>query len=79
MKLTITQDFTYWHNGCNRADYVAGQEVDADDQEMIAVALAEGWAVRETSAHFSAPETSAMHAEPDRPKRGRKPKQPDPA
>lgn len=43
MKLTITKDFTYWHKGCNRADYVAGQEVDADDQEMIAVALAEGW------------------------------------
>lgn len=44
MKLTITKDFTYWHKGCNRADYVAGQEVDANDQEMIAVALAEGWA-----------------------------------
>ena len=44
MKLTITQDFTYWHKGCNRADYLAGQEVDADDKEMIAVALAEGWA-----------------------------------
>ena len=44
MKLTITKDFTYWHGGCRRADYVTGQEVDADDQEMIAVALAEGWA-----------------------------------
>ena len=44
MKLTIIKDFTYWHKGCNRADYVAGQEVDADDQEMIAVAVAEGWA-----------------------------------
>ena len=44
MKLAITQDFTYWHKGCNRADYLAGQEVDADDKEMIAVALAEGWA-----------------------------------
>lgn len=44
MKLTITKDFTYWHGGCRRADYVAGQDVDADDQEMIDVALAEGWA-----------------------------------
>ena len=44
MKLTITQDFTYWHKGCNRADYLAGQEVETDDQEMIAVAVAEGWA-----------------------------------
>ena len=44
MKLTIKTDFPYWHGGCRRVDYVAGQEVDADDQEMIAVALAEGWA-----------------------------------
>ena len=44
MKLTIIKDYTYWHGGCRRADYMAGQEVDADDQEMIAVAVAEGWA-----------------------------------
>ena len=44
MKLTIKQDFTYWHGGCNRADYSAGQEIEADDSEMVAVALAEGWA-----------------------------------
>lgn len=44
MKLHIKQNFTYWHGGVSRADYVAGQEVDADDQEMIDVALAEGWA-----------------------------------
>jgi len=44
MKLTITKDFTYWHGGCRRADYVTGQEVETDDQEMIAVAVAEGWA-----------------------------------
>ena len=64
MKLTIKQDFTYWHGGCRRVDYVAGQEVDADDQEMIAVALAEGWATEKekatkpasTKAHKAAPE-----------------------
>lgn len=44
MKLHIKKDFAYWHGGVNRTDYVAGQEVDADDQEMIDVALAEGWA-----------------------------------
>ena len=44
MKLTIKTDFPYWHGGCRRVDYVAGQEVETDDQEMIAVALAEGWA-----------------------------------
>ena len=67
MKLTITKDFTYWHKGCNRADYVAGQEVETDDQEMIDVALAEGWATdgapkekaskpASTKAHKAAPE-----------------------
>ena len=67
MKLTIIKDYTYWHGGCRRADYVAEQEVYADDQEMIAVALAEGWAtdgVRKekaskpasTKAHKAAPE-----------------------
>ena len=44
MKLTITKDFTYWHGGCRRADYLTGQEGETDDQEMIAVAVAEGWA-----------------------------------
>ena len=44
MKLTIKTDFPYWHGGCRRVDYVAGQEVETDDQEMIAVAVAEGWA-----------------------------------
>lgn len=44
MKLTIKTDFPYWHGGCMRVDYVAGQEVETDDQEMIAVAVAEGWA-----------------------------------
>lgn len=44
MKLTIKTDFPYWHGGCRRVDYMAGQEVETDDQEMIAVAVAEGWA-----------------------------------
>ena len=67
MKLTITKDCTYWHGGCRRVDYVAGQEVETDDQEMIAVAVAEGWATdgapkekeskpASTKAHKAAPE-----------------------
>ena len=67
MKLTITEDFTYWHGGCRRVDYVAGQEVETDDQEMIAVAVAEGLATdgapkekaskpASTKAHKAAPE-----------------------
>ena len=67
MKLTIKTDFTYWHGGCRRVDYVAGQEVETDDQEMIAVAVAEGWATdgapkekaskpASSKAHKAAPE-----------------------
>lgn len=65
MKLHVYQDFTYWHGGCNRADYKAGDEVEADDEEMIAVATAEGWAGEEIAkadkpasnkAHKAAPE-----------------------
>ena len=67
MKLTIKTDFTYWHGGCRRVDYVAGQEVETDDQEMIAVAVAEGWATdgapkgkaakpQSNKAHKAAPE-----------------------
>ena len=67
MKLTITKDFTYWHKGCNRADYVAGQEVDADDQEMIAVAVAEGWATVGAPKEKAAkpPSTKAQKAAPE--------------
>ena len=67
MKLTITKDFTYWHKGCNRADYLAGQEVDADDQEMIDVALAEGWATDGAPAEKAskAPSNKARKAAPE--------------
>ena len=67
MKINILKDFTYCHGGCNRADYVAGHEVEATDSEMVAVALAEGWATdgalkekaskpASTKAHKAAPE-----------------------
>lgn len=44
MKLTIKKTFTYWHGGCNAATYEEGQEVEVEDEEMIAVATSEGWA-----------------------------------
>ena len=66
MKLTIKTDFPYWHGGCNRADYLAGQEVDASDQEMIAVALAEGWATDGAPAEKATkPTTKARKAAPE--------------
>ena len=67
MKLTIKTDFPYWHGGCRRVDYVAGQEVETDDQEMIAVALAEGWATDGVSAEKAskAPSNKARRAAPE--------------
>lgn len=67
MKLTIKTDFPYWHGGCRRVDYVAGQEVETDDQEMIAVAVAEGWATGGAPKEKSAkpPSNKAHKAAPE--------------
>ncbi len=65
MKLTITKDFSYWHKGVNRADYAAGTEVETDDEEMVQVAVTEGWAEpegaekRSTKAQKNAPENKS--------------------
>ena len=44
MKLTAKQAFSWAHRGIDVVHYEAGQEIETDDQEMIAVAVAEGWA-----------------------------------
>lgn len=44
MKLKIVKDFPYFHGGHARKDYVAGTEIETDDEEMAGVAVAEGWA-----------------------------------
>lgn len=67
MKLTAKQAFSWAHRGIDVVHYEAGQEVEADDDEMVAVALAEGWATdgapkekaskpASTKAHKAAPE-----------------------
>ncbi|MBR7747454.1 hypothetical protein [Undibacterium baiyunense] len=59
MKIIILQDFTYWHNGCNRVDYVAGDEIDTEDSEMVSVAVGEGWAKADDAQQKSAEQTPA--------------------
>lgn len=44
MKLYITKDFTFWHKGYEPVNYIAGSEVETDDQEFAEVSLREGWA-----------------------------------
>lgn len=65
MRLAISKDFTYFHGGCNPVGYQAGTEVEADDPEMIGVALAEGWAVSPTQKAEKAPANKARKAAPE--------------
>ena len=41
--LKAKQDFTYFHHGHERVDYKSGDVIDADDEEMIEVAIAQQW------------------------------------
>ena len=53
--LTVKKDFTYYHGGCRPVCYVAGQIVDIDDEEMIEVAINEGWATEGEEKPIKAP------------------------
>jgi hypothetical protein len=70
MKLQIIKPFDWAHRGVEIVAYAAG-EIETTDEDLIRVAIDQGWAVLEVSAHLSAPETAET-----KPKRGRKPKQP---
>lgn len=63
MKLKITQDFAFAHRGVERREYVAGEVIEVDDQELIEVATREGWATPadqpEEKAKKRAPENKA--------------------
>ena len=41
--LTVKKDFTYFHKGYDRHDYVTGDVIDIDDEEMIEVAISQQW------------------------------------
>ena len=43
-KFKVLKDFPYFHGGYSRVDYKAGEVVDIDDEEMIEVAISQGWA-----------------------------------
>lgn len=63
MKLKIKQDFAFAHRGCDVRHYEAGQEIEADDADLIEVAVREGWAVSaaqsEGKARKAAPENKS--------------------
>lgn len=66
-KITILQNFTYWHGGCNKSEYVQGQEVESPDPEMVSVAIAQGWATGGEAPKEKAerPATKARKAAPE--------------
>lgn len=77
MQIRIKQDFAFGHRGVDIRHYTAGTVVDANDPELVAVALEQGWAVAahgEPAAPLRAPEDkdAARLRTTGRP--GRKPK-----
>ncbi len=63
MKLKIKQDFAFAHRGVDVRQYEAGQELEAEDADLIEVAIREGWAVNldqtEGKARKGAPENKS--------------------
>lgn len=43
-KLIAKTNFSWAHRGCDVVEYEDGQEIDTEDQDLVAVATAEGWA-----------------------------------
>jgi hypothetical protein len=55
MKLHIQVAFAWAHRGVDVKRYDAGSEVDTDDEDLVRVALAEGWAVDAAQPSPTAP------------------------
>ena len=65
MKLTAKTAFSWAHRGVEIEHFEAGQEIETEDQDLIDVATAEGWAdadgekaakPTQNKAHKAAPE-----------------------
>lgn len=62
MKLQAKIAFNWAHKGVEVESFVEGQQIDTDDQDLIDVSLAEGWAVvgeNQTKAIANSPENKA--------------------
>lgn len=53
---TVKQNFRWAHQGCFIQEYVKGEKLDSDDENLIRVATQEGWIAAETKAAKAAPE-----------------------
>lgn len=68
MALKIKKGFSWAHRGVDVREYRAGDDLETEDQELIAVAKREGW-VEESTCHPGSPENKADA--PARTKRGK--------
>jgi hypothetical protein len=46
MKLKVKADFKWAHEHVNVKEYAKGTEIETDDEDLIRVALDEGWATK---------------------------------
>lgn len=44
MKLIAQTDFSWAHRGVEVVQYLAGAEIETDDEDLIEVSTSEGWA-----------------------------------
>jgi hypothetical protein len=63
MNLKIKTEFVFAHRGVELKTYTAGEVVETNDEQLIEVAIAEGWAVDadqpESKAKKGAPENKS--------------------
>lgn len=46
MKLKVKKDFSWAHRGIDVVEYKAGDDIEIDDDDLIKVAIAEGWVAK---------------------------------
>lgn len=63
MKLIAKQAFSWAHRGVQVELFEVGQSIETDDPDLIGVAAAEGWAVREADDDESENEQPDIPAE----------------
>lgn len=67
MKLRIVFDFAFAHHGYDVKQYTAGDVIDAEDPELVEIAVREGWA---SDADAPEPQTKAKKGAPENKARG---------
>lgn len=75
MRLKAKQEFTYYLRGVEPVTFAAGDEFDADDQELAEVSQHEGWAVPVATTETTAGPRVNPETQPKTPRRKAAPKE----